>query len=806
MAHDDGTPAQQPDPTDREQNQSAEPTVEPTVEPDALTPRHPGATGWLRGALARLPSGARPLPDDADALDTLTPLATLASSAPRDPLSRATRAGEVIVALAPGAPSGVIAPEGAPRVARVIGRDEELDQALAALAAGASLCVHSQGMPGVGKTIFAVEVASRAAERRVFAGGAAWISCESLSGDSGLAEIITRVARGLREERALAALDPDTRQAELIAGLRVASRPPTLLALDNVEPTLDVAALLDTLVGGYVAILLTTRQAIGDERLTAFALAPLSANFAERLFAERLRLRDAQRPQPDEAPLVAQVAAALGGLPLWIDLAAAMAGVYGTPLDALLAETQADGAKGAAGGLRLRIDRLWLALSAEQRRTLVGLTLVDGATFPRAVALAVARVAIADPAEGAAPELAPIPVDTAEAWRWQAAQALDALIGLGIVEAMAAGRLRLHPQARQRLAPRLAELDGATQDALGLAMAEWWLTYARDHSGYEGMAGLEAEAAGLMGALTWAHAHGHARLTLDLAESLGEAWRAHGRRDEALRIATWAAEAAEMEGQPRERHWARYQLAVAQTEAGRLSQALAGFAEALRLARELDDRLAIRDGAHALAALAARTGDTAQARVGFAEALELARAMDDSAAIRDELHGLAILDAQAGLLDAARAAYGEALDIARALADPAAICLELQGLALVELQQGALEQAQADFVEALELARESGDQDAQMDILSNLGALDAQRGEADDARAALEQALALAEQLRDARRAARALVWLAEVEAASGATPVASERFEQARALYERLGDAEAARVTERIRALGDAS
>lgn len=759
-----------------------------------------GVTGWLRGALSRLPTASRPLgPDPLDAL--------LASSAPQDPLSRATRAGEVIAALAPGAPVGVIAPEGAPRVARLIGRDDDLARAVDALISGHSLCVHGDGVAGVGKTTFAVEVASRAAERRDFAGGAVWIPCEALSGDTGLAEVITRVARGLREQRALRALDPETRRAELIAGLRASGRPPTLLALDNIEPTLDVAALLDALTGGYATLLLTTRRAIEDERLTPFALAPLSPPFAESLFADRLRLRDARRPQSEEAPLIGAVTRALGGAPLLLDLTAAMAGVYGAALDDVLAEARADSAKGGTGALRARLDRLWQALSPEQRRTLVGLTLVEGATFPRAVALAVARAALEGPSPAEASEHGtPVAPEQAASAPWRAAQSLDALIGLGVVEAMAAGRLRLHTMTRQRLAPHLAELDAATQDALGQAMARWWLDYARDHTGYEGMAGLEAEAAGLMGAITWAHARGHARLTLDLAESLGGAWRAHGRGDEALRIATWAAEAADTEGQPHERLWARYQLAVAQTESGRLIPARAGFTEALRLARELDDHLAIRDGAHALASLAARAGDTDQARDGFTEALSLAREMEDPAAIRDELHGLAILDAQTDRLDQARAEYSEALELARALGDPAAIYLELHGLALVEMRLGALERAQSVCGEALELARELGDLGAQADVLSTMGALDAQSGDTDYARDELEQSLALAEQLRDERRVARALVWLAEVEAASGDATGASARLQQARVLYERLGDAEAMRVTERLRALGDAS
>ncbi|HEX8996395.1 MAG TPA: tetratricopeptide repeat protein [Ktedonobacterales bacterium] len=778
------------------ENVSAEPSAEPLAPASAQAPRRAGVvTGWLRDALARLPTDSRPL---SARPDPLADLSALAGAAPTDALCRATRAGEVIAALAPGAPSGVVAPEGAPRVARVLGRDERLEQALALLASGASLCVHSDGVPGAGKTVFAVEVASRAAAQRLFAGGVVWISCETLGGDAGLAEVITRVARNLREERALAALDPEARHAALASAIAAARRAPTLLALDNVEPTLDLAALLDTLAGGYLTLLVTARQAVDDNRLTSFALAPLTADIAERLFSERLRLRDARRPLDEEAPLIRQVAEALGGLPLALDLAAAMVGVYGSSLEAALAEAQEDSARGPAAALRARIDRQWRALTPEQQRTLAGLTLIEGATFPRSAALAVARVAL--------DETTAAPLDTTERWRWQAAQALDALIGLGLVEAMAAGRLRLHPQTRLRIAPRLADMPPVTQDALGVAMAEWWLEYARGHDGYEGMSGLEAEAAGLMGALTWAHAHGRWRLTLDLAEALGDAWRAHGRRDEALHIYGWAAEAADAEGQPRERWWARYQLAVAQTEAGQLRQARAGFEAALRLARELADPVAIRDGAHALAALAARAGDTEQARASFTEALALARETDDPAAIRDELHGLAILDAQAGRLDEARAEYGEALELARALGDSWAIYVESYGLGLVEMRAGAPEQARAAFGEALQQARALGDTGAETDTLMSLGALDAQHGEPDQARDELAQALALAEEIGDARRTARALVWLAEIEAANGATPAASDRFQQARTLYERLGDAEAERVTERMRALGYAS
>jgi tetratricopeptide (TPR) repeat protein len=418
------------------------------------------------------------------------------------------------------------------------------------------------------------------------------------------------------------------------------------------------------------------------------------------------------------------------------------------------------------------------------------------------LALALSRAALNDSetaAEGA---------DFGEARRMRAAQHLDALTGLGAVEAMAAGRLRLHPLLRQQIAPRLSALDDDhTRQALGEAMARWWLEYARQHHGYEGMAGLESEAAGLMGALTWAHAHGQWRLTLDLAEALGAVWRAHGRRDEALRIAQWAAEAADAEGDDlHERHWARYQLAVAQSEAGMLTQARTGFAEALGLARELNDPVLVRDGAHALAALAARTGEAELARASFSEALTLARELDDPASVRDELHGLAILDAQANRLPEARAAYTEALSLARALGDDWATYLERYGLALVEMRAGETEQAREGFAEALALAERMDDRGARCDVLSSLGALDAQRGELATARDGLLEAVAIAQEVRDPRRGARALVWLAEVESVSGDMILANEHFEQARALYEALGDSEAIGAMRRMRAFDGAS
>src|SRR5581483_12103736 len=79
------------------------------------------------------------------------------------------------------------APAGLPLTSPLIGREAPLADLLAHLRAGASCGIC--GPEGVGKTALAAEAVARlAAEREAFPGGMAWISCEDLEGEAGLAE------------------------------------------------------------------------------------------------------------------------------------------------------------------------------------------------------------------------------------------------------------------------------------------------------------------------------------------------------------------------------------------------------------------------------------------------------------------------------------------------------------------------------------------------------------------------------------------------------------------------------------------
>lgn len=168
------------------------------------------------------------------------------------------------------APAQVIALAGLPRAVSLIGRDALLADLMAKLRAGDAIGVFAlEGMGGVGKTPLAAEIVARLAEETsAFPGGAAWIDCEELEGEAGLADLWARVARALGLEQVAALPNPQTRRAALAAAL--ARRERLLLALDNLEPGLDADAALDTLsLRGHTALLLTARQKVAPLRLRA---------------------------------------------------------------------------------------------------------------------------------------------------------------------------------------------------------------------------------------------------------------------------------------------------------------------------------------------------------------------------------------------------------------------------------------------------------------------------------------------------------------------------------------------------------
>ncbi len=587
-------------------------------------------------------------------------------------------------------PAQVIAPAGLPRAVSLVGRDGALAELMAKLRAGDAMGVFAvQGMGGIGKTALAAEVVARLAEdQSAFPGGAAWIACEGLEGEAGLAEVWARVARALGHEPVAALADAQARRAGLAAALRQQKR--LLLALDNVEPGLDADALLDTLaVPGHTALLLTARQQVAPHRLRAIELPPLPPPEGASLFRARLGQIDAARPNAQDEPAIPKLLAAVGGLPLAIELTAAYAGMQRLALAQVLREVEHDGLSAAAfradakRALLTRFERSWQALSPRHQRCFAGFSLLAEGSFPRAAALAVAK---------AADDQADPPGD------------LLTLVSYALVEALPGGeRLRLHPLLREYAAGKLKALPPEQQARLGDAMVAFWQAYAEAHPGYEGMDALEAEAAGLMGALAWAHEQARHREVLGLVQALSNFLFVRGRRDEDRLMWPWALEAAAALDDTKNVRWAAHELAVLDYETGRLTEARAGYERALALARQLGDPTAERDEVHALAVLDVQTGRLAEARAGYERALALARQVGDLAAERVEVHCLAVLDHQTGRQAEAKTGYERALGLARQLGDPEAEAIELRDLGNFLGQQGEPERGRTLMMEGLAL-------------------------------------------------------------------------------------------------------
>ncbi|GEM_PF-2016359 len=702
----------------------------------------------------------------------------------------------------PAAPR-VIAPGGLPRAASFVGRRTILIDLIAKLRAGENVGIFAlAGMGGIGKTALAAEVAARLAnDDQLFPGGAAWIACDGLTGEAGLAELWIRVARALGMDQVATLTDRTARRAALTKALSRRER--LLLVLDNLEPMLDAETALSALaVPGATVLLVTGREKIEPPQLTEIIdLPPLEVPDACALFVQRLHQTDQGRPTPADELDVPRLLALMGGLPLVIELTAAYAGVMGFSLEAVRQEIEADGLgidafqdytpQAAQRALRLCCARAWQKLTPRQQRLFASLALLTGGSFPRRAALALAQ---ATPEEGDPP-----------AGHAGPAKELAVLIAYALVEPLPGERLRLHPLLRAYAAERLARMPGAQQERLGKVMLTYWSAFAEAHPGDEGIDVLEAEAEGLLGALAWAHDHARHRDLLALADAIGTAWDARARREEELRIYTWAVQAAQALKKPIWQRWAAHQLATTQRELGQLAEAYAGYEQALTLAKQLGDLAAERVETHALAALYRQAGRRTEARAGYERALALARQLGDLAAEREEVHGLAVLDMQIGRRVEARRAYERALSLAKQLDNPAAERVEVHELAVLDWQTGRLAEARAGYERALILAKQLGDLAAEREEVHGLAVLDWQTGQLEQARSGYERALDLARHLGDLAAEREEVHGLAVLDAQEGRSIEARSGYEQALDLAKQLGDLAAERLETHALAIWDA-
>lgn len=646
----------------------------------------------------------------------------LADELGADPSAELADAHAVVLRAAPAPARRVPVP-----LTGFVGR-AELDRLTAALSAARLVTLTGPG--GAGKTRLAVEAAARAAGEVCFV---------ELATTTDVPRAVL-AALGLREQGVLtpgAVADPADR---LAAGL--ADRP-LLLVLDNCEHVVAEAARLVRRLLGECAglrVLATSREALGLTGETLVPVGALPAEAAARLFTDR-----AAAVVPGEAPdpgAVTRICAALDGLPLAIELAAAR-----------LRSLSADDVAARLGdrfGLLSRGDR-----TAEPRhRTLRGVVEWSWDLLDPEERLLASRFAVF--AGGARPAAVEHVCAVSDA-------VLTGLVEKSFVE-FGGGRYRMLETIRAFCAEQ-----GENRRA---AHANYFLHFARAHEPklrgadqLTALAELTAEHADLHAALRWS-ATAEPETALRLVAALSWYWWLRGLRSEATPIADAVLAAVGPEPPPGLAE--EYVLCVIQASDTDVAiepilRRLDGpleypylfllWAFSLRTKAEDGERLAALIGPDAWSRAFARIGDglgaqyrgrIAEAEAHFSASLDAFRTLGDRWGEASALEKLAEFADWRGdharfreLMDASVRLAGE-LGAAGDAAD--LLCRRADGV----LRQGDAEAAKADYEAAAEQARAAGTPVTLARARGGLGEIARRAGDLAAARRWYASALALA--------------------------------------------------------------
>lgn len=229
------------------------------------------------------------------------------------------------------------------RASSFVGREQEVRRVAAAVRAGPLVTL--TGVGGVGKSRLAVEAASRAPSD--FPDGV-WLCELAPLADGGAVGDAVASALRVQQRQDL------TIEQTVIEYLRTRA---LLLVVDNCEHVLDAAArLLEQVVQQCpdVAVLATSRAALGVEGERILPVPPLPVEEATALFADRARAgRPDFRPDREDGAAVAEICLRLDGLPLAIELAAARMRV----MNATEVARRLDGGRFVRGGARGALPR-----------------------------------------------------------------------------------------------------------------------------------------------------------------------------------------------------------------------------------------------------------------------------------------------------------------------------------------------------------------------------------------------------------------------------------------------------------------
>ncbi len=511
------------------------------------------------------------------------------------------------------------------------------------------------GAGGAGKTRLGIEIAARIGAE--FGDGVWYVDLAPITHPAVVAVAVAR-AFGLPDQPGQATMD--TLQ-------RFVRDRQMLVVLDNCEHLLDASAeLVVALLGAApgLTLLATSREPIGVAGEVSWRVPSLSlGDEAIELFVDRARrARPDFAVDDDNASAVGEICRRLDGMPLAIELAAARVRALSA---AEILEGLHDRFRLLTGGARTAVRRQQtLRASVDWSHAL--LTDPERVVFRRLEAFL----------GGFDLDAAQAVAGGGEVERYQVLDLLTLLVDKSLVVADDSGgrtRYRMLETVRQYALEKLAESGEA--DAIRARHRDHYTSMAsaldapagRDYERLIEQA--ELEIANLRAAFLWSRENSDVEMALTLASSLQPLWIARGRIREGRsgfdavltdEVAKDAGVAPAVRARALADTATLYLLSGAAGSLDRAQQALA-------LARGIDDRAVLARALVACGFTAAYNAELAGAY--FAEAIELARELDDKWRLSQILTWQASAAIAAGDPIAARAPAEEGRDLADAIGD-----------------------------------------------------------------------------------------------------------------------------------------
>jgi len=215
------------------------------------------------------------------------------------------------------------------------------------------------------------------------------------------------------------------------------------------------------------------------------------------------------------------------------------------------------------------------------------------------------------------------------------------------------------------------------------------------------------------------------------------------------------------------------------------------YQEGLKLASKHDDVKSMCALLQGLGVVAFSRGDYQDAEKHYLQGLDLARTSDQRARISAILSNLGTLAFSRGEIDQAEAYFKEGLALAREVEDRAHISSLLMNLGVVLARRRAFEEADVHFQESLELARAEGNRKVISFLLTNLGTLANDRGDEKQAGSYFQEALSLAREMDDRARVSHLLANLGGLATTRGDHDAAEGYLQEGLDLAREIGHRE---------------